>query len=169
MAMITGDASQKLIYLMKTVQKNPQTALWMREMDDAHVSTWLHCLAASTDLENALGPLARDQITGLLDLPPAFGGIGLQSLERSAIKELLGSFAGISSSLIFFCRSTELPVYISITEALEGMDDASELLSSGEEDLAPLTILQVREVAARILLPPPPLPRMLLSPSRRSS
>ena len=100
--MITGAASQKLIYLLKTVQKNPHTTRWMREMDDAHVSTWLHCLTASTDLESALGPLARDQLTGMLDLPPAFGGIGLQSLERSADEELLGSFATISSSLISF-------------------------------------------------------------------
>jgi len=125
-------------------------------MDDAHVvSTWLHSLTASTDLESALGPHARDQLSGLLDLPPAFRGIGLQSLERSADEELLGSFASISSSLISFFRYMELPVYISIAEALEGMDAASELLNSGEEDLAPLSILQVREVAARTLLPPP--------------
>ncbi len=64
-AMITGEVSQKLIYLLKTVQKNPQTARWMREMDDADVSTWLYCLTASTELESALGPLARDQLTGL--------------------------------------------------------------------------------------------------------
>jgi len=82
--MLTGAASQKLIYLLKSVQKNPQTAQWMREMDDAHVSTWLHCLTASTDLEYAIGPSARDQLSGLIDLPPTFGGIGLQSLERSA-------------------------------------------------------------------------------------
>ena len=104
-------------------------------------------------MECAQGPIARDQLTGLLDLPPAFGGIGLQSLERSADEELLSSFASISSSLTSFCRSTEQLVYIAIAKALEGMD-ASELLS-GEEDLAPLSILQVREVVARTLLPPP--------------
>ena len=71
-------------------------------MDDAHVSTWLHCLTASTDLEKALGPLARDHLAGLIDLPPAFGGIGLQSLERSADEKLLGSFTKISASLISF-------------------------------------------------------------------
>ena len=103
-----------------------------------------------------MSPIARDQLTGLLDLPPAFGGIGLQSLERSADEELLGSFASISSSLISFCRSMKLSVYISIAEALEGMEDASELLNNGEEDLAPHSILQVREVAARSLVPPPP-------------
>ena len=80
--MLTRAASQKLVYLLKSVQKNPQTALWMRAMDDAKVSTWLHCLSASTYLEHVIGPRARDKLAGLIDLPPAFGGIGLQSLER---------------------------------------------------------------------------------------
>ena len=79
----------------------------------------------------------------------------MQSLECSADEELLGSFARISASLIFFCMSTELQVYIAIAEALEGMDDAAELLNSGEDELAPPSILQVREVAARTLVPPP--------------
>ena len=86
----------------------------MREMDNAHVSTWLHCLTATTDLENAMGSLARVQLAGLIDFPPAFGGIGMQSLERSGDEELLGSFAGIFASLISFCKSTELQVYIAI-------------------------------------------------------
>jgi hypothetical protein len=77
----------------------------------------------------------------LIDLPPAFGGIGLQSLERSADEKLLGSFAIIFASLISFCRSTELLVYIAIAEALESMEDAAELLSSGEEDPTPPFIL----------------------------
>jgi len=112
--MITGAASQKLVYLLKSIHKNPQIALWMLEMDDAHVSTWLHCLTASTYLEQAIGPQAREQLTGLTDLPLAFGGIGLQSMERSTDEEFLGSFAGISASLISFCRSTGLPVYFAI-------------------------------------------------------
>ena len=82
-AMLTGVASQMLVYLLKTVKKNPQTAQWMREMDDAHVSTWLHCLTASTDRENDISPLARDQLAGMIDISPALGGIRLQSLERS--------------------------------------------------------------------------------------
>jgi hypothetical protein len=73
---------------------------WMKEMYAAHVSTSLHCLTASANLEHALGPHALDQLSGLIDLPPAYGGIGLQSLERAADEELLGSFAGISASLI---------------------------------------------------------------------
>jgi hypothetical protein len=34
-AMLTGAASKKLVYMLKLVQKNPQTVQWMREMDDA--------------------------------------------------------------------------------------------------------------------------------------
>jgi len=63
--------------------------------------------------------------------------------------------------------STELPVYIAIAEALEGLDDAAELLSSGEEDPTPPSILHVKEVAAKTL--PPPRPLMPLSLSLRSS
>jgi len=69
-AMLTGATSHKLVYFLKTVQKNPQTAQWMRKMDDAHVSTWLHSFTASPDLENAIGPLARDQLAGLIPPPP---------------------------------------------------------------------------------------------------
>jgi hypothetical protein len=59
-AMLTGAASEKLVYLLKSVQKNPQTPLCMREMDDAQVSTWLYCLSASTNLEHVVDPQARD-------------------------------------------------------------------------------------------------------------
>ena len=38
-AMLTGAASQKLVYLLTSVQKNPQTVTWMRSMNDAQVST----------------------------------------------------------------------------------------------------------------------------------
>ena len=101
--MLKGVASQKLVYLLKIVQKKPQTVSWMREMDDAHVSSWLHCLSTSTDLEHDVSPLARDQLTGLTNLPPTFGGIGLQTMERSTDEELLGSFAGICVYLVSFC------------------------------------------------------------------
>jgi hypothetical protein len=78
----------------------------------------------------------------------------LQSLERSADEEFLGFFAGISASLISFCRSTELPVYVAIADALEELGDAEELLNGGDEDLTPLSILQVGEVATRSRSPP---------------
>jgi hypothetical protein len=53
-----------------------------------------------------------------------------------------------------FCLSKELPVYIDIAEALKGMDDASNLLSSVEEDPPPHSIIQDREVAAKTLVSP---------------
>ena len=161
-AMLTGAASQKLIYLLKSVQKNPRTAQWMREMDDAHISTWLHCLTASTDLEYALGSSTREQLAGLIDLPPAMGGNGMQSLERSADEELLGSFAGISASLISFCRSTELPVYIAIAEALESMDDIEDLMCSEVEVPPPLFSKSERQR----LEPWAPPPMLTLTSSR---
>ncbi len=94
-------------------------------MDVAHVSTRLHCLTASINLEHAVGPQPLDHLSGHLDLPPSYGGIGLQSLERNADEEMLGSFAGISASLIAFCRKTKLHVYISISKALEVMGDTT--------------------------------------------
>ncbi len=81
-----------------------------------------------------MGPDSVAQLAGLLDLPPSYGGIGLQSLERSADEEFLGSFAGISASLIAFCRKTELPVYIAIAEALESMGDAADILEVSGDD-----------------------------------
>ena len=126
-------------------------------MVEAHVSSWLHCLSALAYLEHAIGPHARDKLAGLIDPPPppSYGGIGVQSLERSADEEFLGSFARISASLILLCRSTELPVYIAIAEALEGMDNASELLSGGEDAPPTSSILQVKEVAVKTLVFPP--------------
>jgi hypothetical protein len=97
-------------------------------MDTAHVSTWLHCLTASPVLEHALSPTEWNSLTEWLDLPPSYGGSGLNSLVRSADEELLGSFAGIAASLISFCRKTELPIYITLAQALEAMGDGTEAL-----------------------------------------
>ena len=97
----------------------------MRETYTAHISVWLHCLTASTKFGHAIGPRVIEQLSDLLDIPPSYGGIDMESLERLADKELLGSFAGISASLVSFFRTTELPVYIAIGEALDGMGDAS--------------------------------------------
>jgi hypothetical protein len=83
-------------------------------MDGAHLSAWLHYLTASEDLEHALGTESRSQLSDLLDLPPSYGGAGLQSLEDSADEEFMGSFAAIAVALISFCNKTELPVYIRI-------------------------------------------------------
>jgi hypothetical protein len=56
------------------------------------------------------------------------GGSGLNFLSRSADEELLGSFAGIASSLISFYRKTDLPVYLHIAHALEALGDGADLL-----------------------------------------
>jgi hypothetical protein len=92
-----------------------------------------------------LGLEEHHQLTEWLDLPPAYGGIGLNSLARSADAEFVGSFAGIASSLIEFWRKNDLPIYIGIVEALEALGDAAELL---EEDLSPSDELPCVSVAA---------------------
>ncbi len=92
--MLKGAAIPRLSHILRSVQKSEHTVGWMRGMDNAPLSSWLHCLAASEDLGRALGQKGRDQLAKLLDLPAAYGGAGLQSLESSADEELLGSFAG---------------------------------------------------------------------------
>jgi hypothetical protein len=74
----------------------------MREMNDAHVSTWMYGLTAFSELGHDMGPTATTHLSSLMDLPPAYEGIRMQSLERAADEELLGSFASISASLIPF-------------------------------------------------------------------
>jgi hypothetical protein len=100
-------------------------------------------------------------MSDLLDLPPAYGGIGLLSLERVVDEELLGSFAGISASLIAFCRRTELPVYIAIAEALELMGDAEDMLNGEDSDTLDGhnktvgTIRAIRSATTRAVTDPP--------------
>jgi hypothetical protein len=106
-------------------------------MDAAHVSTWFHCLIASTDLEHAIGPDSLDRFLGLLEFPPSYGGIGLQSPKRSADEELLGSCVDNDASPIAFCCKTELSVYIAIAEALKAMRDTTGLLEGDAENMEP--------------------------------
>jgi len=70
-----------------------------------------------------LGTEGRSQLPDLMDMPPDYGGAGLQSLEDSADEAFLESFAEIAASLISFCRKTEEQAYIRIAKALELMDD----------------------------------------------
>ena len=90
----------------------------MREIDGAHLSACLHCLTTSEDLEHALGMEGKSPLSDLLNLPPSYGEMGLQSMEDSADEEFLGSFAAIATSLISFCRKTKQQVYIRIAETL---------------------------------------------------
>jgi len=126
--MLTGAARPRLTHLLKSVEKNPRTELWLLEMDSANVATWLHCLTSSTVLETAMDDSNMDILTDWLDLPPSYGGVGLNSICRSADEEHFGSFATIAASLISFCRKTELHVYVGIAEALKAMGDAAEIL-----------------------------------------
>jgi hypothetical protein len=76
----------------------------MKKMDGPHLSTLLHCLTASEDMEHFLGTAGRSHLSNLLNLPATYGGAGLQSLEDSANEEFMGSFAGITASLISFYK-----------------------------------------------------------------
>ena len=117
-------------------------------MDDAHVSTWLHCLTSSPDLNDAQSSGEREQLAAWLDLPPSYGGCNLNSLYRSAYEEFLGSFATIAASLIAFYRKTELPIYIAMADALESMGDDGD--TSDETVDNPCEVLEdVKSAAER--------------------
>jgi len=64
----------------------------MQEMDNAHLSTWLHCLTSSSTLEHARDPRDMDILAGWLDLPYSYWGVELKSRSRSAGEEFIGSF-----------------------------------------------------------------------------
>ena len=118
-----GAAVPRLSHILRCMQKSQHSKGWMKEMDGSHLSTWLHCLTASEDMEHAFGTEGRSRFSNLLDLPASYGGAGLQSLEDSADEEFMGSFAEIVASLISFCKNMELRVKIRIAEALKLLDD----------------------------------------------
>jgi hypothetical protein len=157
--MLTGAARPRLTHLMKSVEKNSSTQLWMKEMDNAHVSTWLLCLTASPVLGHALRPIEWDMLTDWMDLPSSYGGSGLNSLTHSADEGLLGPFARIAAALVAFCRKTELPVYIGIARALEALGEGMEVLEeeippSTEHPCATLEAINVAAARATIALSP---------------
>jgi hypothetical protein len=123
--MLTGAAIPRLSHVLKPAPKDPSTNEWMQSVDGAHLSTWLNCLGA-TNFETVLSPQERDHLSSSLDLPPQFGGVGLQSLVRAVDEELLGSWASITTDLIKFFRSKDLNVYTILAEALESMVDVEE-------------------------------------------
>ncbi len=61
----------------------------MQSADEAPLSTWLICDGAET-LNAALPDTGRTHLAGSLDLPPQFGGVGLQSLIRVYDEVFLG-------------------------------------------------------------------------------
>ena len=80
----------------------------------------------------------------------SWGGAELKSLTRSADEEFIGAFATIASSLISFCRKTNLPIYIRIAEAVEALSDP---ITANEEELVqnPVPLLAaIRNTAERV-------------------
>jgi hypothetical protein len=92
----------------------------MQATDDAHLSTWLTCVGAE-QLDAALSTPKNTHLAVAMDLPPHFGGVGLQTLIRAAGEELLGSWAAVTSDLINFCRSKGLSTYSQIADALDSI------------------------------------------------
>ena len=88
--MMKGAAVPCKFHILRSVQKSQHSRGWMREMDGAHLSACLRCLATSEDLEHALGTEGRSHLSDLLDLPPSYGGEGIQLLEDSSDEEFLG-------------------------------------------------------------------------------
>jgi hypothetical protein len=98
-----------------------------------------------------MDPNEVNMLSDWLDLPNSYGGADMKSLSRSADEEFLGSFATIASSLISFCRKTDLPIFIRIGEAVEALADT---VDTGEDalqpnNLAPTMLTAIRNVAER--------------------
>ncbi len=120
--MLTGAAVPRMTHILKSIPKDGASTAWMQSADDAHLSSWLECVGAK-QLHEALPIAEKDLLAASLDLPPQFGGVGLQSLMRAADEELLGSWASITADLITFCRSKGLSAYARIADALDSMAD----------------------------------------------
>jgi len=102
--MLTGSAVPRLTHVLKFVPKDVSSTGWMKTTDDAHLSTKMNCVGGET-LDANLPPIEREHLADSLDLPPQFGGVGLQSLIRADDGELLGSWASI-----YHLRSHLLPI-----------------------------------------------------------
>ena len=120
--MLTGSAVPRLTHILKSVPKDQASTEWMQSADDAHLSTWLRCVGAE-QLDAAVPSLERAYLAASLDLPPQFGGIGLQSLIRATDEELLGSCVAVTADLNNSCRSKGISAYSQIADALDSMAD----------------------------------------------
>ena len=56
--MITGSAVPSLTHILKIVPKDTTSTAWMQPVEDAHLSTRLHCVGAET-LDTALPATGR--------------------------------------------------------------------------------------------------------------
>jgi len=118
--MLTGSAVPRLTHVLKSVPKDETSELWMEEVDKEHLSTWMECVGSSL-LETDMPAQERRHLAASLDLPPQFGGVGLQSLIRAADEELLGSWAAVTADLIAFFRSKNQDVFDKLADALDTM------------------------------------------------
>jgi hypothetical protein len=133
--MLIGSTVPRLTHILKSVPKEQASTKWMQSADDAHLSAWRRCVGAE-QLDAALQALGRAHLAASLDLPPQFGGVGLQSLIRDdADEELLGSWAAVTANLITLCRSKGLSSYSHISDALDSMVDSPP--TPMDEDHAP--------------------------------
>ena len=77
--MLKDAAVPRMSHILRSVKKSHHSRGWMRDMDGAHdLSAGLHCLIASEVMEHALGTEGMSLLSDLLDLPPSYGGAGLQ-------------------------------------------------------------------------------------------
>ena len=120
--MLTGSAVPRLSHVLKSVPKDQTSEPWMKEVDKKHMETWMECVGALS-LHNDMTDKERQHLADSVDLPPQFGGVGLQSLIRAADEEMIGSWASITADLITYFRAKSLPVYDELAEALEAMAD----------------------------------------------
>ena len=88
--MLSSSGVPRLTHVLKTVPKDASSTGWMETADDAHLSTWLKCVGGET-LDADLPPIKWEHLVASLDLPPQFGGVGLQSLIRAVDEEIFGS------------------------------------------------------------------------------
>ena len=99
--MLTGSAVPRLTHILKPIPKDEASKSWMQSADDALLSTWLDCVGAE-QLRDALSTAENNYLAASLELPPQFGGVGMQSLMRIADEELLWPWASIIAELITF-------------------------------------------------------------------
>ena len=118
--MLSAVVVPRLTHVLKSIPKDATSTARMKEVDDAHLTTWMTCVGEES-LVADLPPLERDHLIASLDLPPQFKGVGLQSLIRAADEKLLGSWASITSDMITFLRSNDLPVYNKLADTLDAM------------------------------------------------
>ena len=116
---------------------------------DAHLSTWLHCLTSSPNLEHVRYPNKKEMLSDWLDLPYSYGVADMKSISRSANIKFLGLFAAIASFLISFCRKTYLSVYIRIAEAVEALADTVETVEDEVQPNSAPMMTAIRNAAER--------------------